>query len=163
MSEATPPVTPPAPEPATPGTDAPDAKKRSPLSPANFARLVLGLVGTIWLGIGAGALADPIGMADGVGFLIEETKLGRYEFRAEYGGLSLGIALLHYVGLSRAKWLRASLIMTLATMGGLSFGRLFSIAVEGPPGGIGIPLLMVELLGIGLAVWALVRLMGSRR
>lgn len=172
MSDSTPPAAtpePPAPlipEPSPAGPDADKAKdkvKRSPLAPNNFARLVLALTGTVWFGVAISAFTNPVDMAAGLDFAIDQTKLGRYEFRAMYGGLSMALAMLHFVGGSRVRWIPMTLVMSLATLAGLALGRLVSISVDGLPGGMGIPLLMVELLGITLTVWAMWRLRGSTR
>ncbi len=139
------------------------ASSRTPLSPNNFARLVLVLVGVVWLAVGVAALADPTGTADWVDFDLESSS-ALAEFRAMYGGLSVALALLHIGSAVRGAWLRPALLMSSALTAGLLTGRLVSIGLDGVPGPfvLGLALSEVLLLGLsGVALWRLWRQPGA--
>jgi hypothetical protein len=136
--------------------------KRSPLPAGIFARLVLALVGLIWLGVGVTALGDPTRLAGSVDFQLP-SDLARFEFRAMYGGLSIAIAIIHLLGVFRARWIRPCLVFALATLIGLASGRIISIGLGDVPGGFGFLLLVVELTGIALAVFAYARMFKADR
>ncbi len=135
----------------------PFAKERSPLSPRNFARLVLTLVGVVWLSVGLWAFANPVGLAGLVNFHLENAT-ARLEIRAVYGGLSLALAGLHFAGVTRKAWLRPALVMTMATLGGMATGRLISLAVD-DFSAVGAGFMASEVVGTGLAAFAMWRLL----
>ena len=131
--------------------------QRSRLSPNNFARLVLILVGVVWLSVGVSALVDPVELADWVDFELESNS-ALAEFRAMHGGLSLALALLHGGAAVRGAWLRPALLMSSTVTGGLLFGRLVSVAVDGMFGPFVLGLAGLEVLLLGCAALALWRL-----
>ena len=135
---------------------------RSPSSPPTFARLVLWLIGVVWLGVGVTGLAHPVWLAGTVDFELP-TTLARFEFRAMYGGLSLALAGVHFFGTTRRHWLAPTLRLAGILMLGLFAARVLSIAVEGFPGIIGLALISLEATGLGLVVLALRRLRSEGR
>lgn len=156
MTDAPPPTQPPS-APATPAVPEPPAD-RSPLSPRNFARLVLTFVGLVWTAVGLAAFADPVGFVDLVDFHLESAT-ARLEVRAVYGGLSLGLAFLHFTAVIGRRWLQPALVMSMATMGGLAAGRLVSLVVD-DFSAVGTGFMAAEFVGVGLmafAMWRLIR------
>ncbi|GEM_PF-3398366 len=130
---------------------------RAPLSPQNFARLVLILVGVIWLCVGLSAMVNPVDLADWVDFDLE-TNTALAEFRAMYGGLSIALALLHGGAAIRGAWLRPALMMSSVITAGLLVGRLSSLVLDGMFGAFVLGLALGEVVLLGLSAAALWRL-----
>jgi len=150
-------------EPTSPDSPAADpapaaAAERSPLSPRNFARLVLMLVGVVWTSIGLWAFADPVGFVDLMDLQLENAT-ARLEIRAMYGGRGLGLAALSFAGTLRRAWMQPALVVALATVGGIATGRLISLGID-DFSAIGAGFMAAEYAGVGLvgfAMWRLVR------
>lgn len=82
--------------------------------------------------------------------------------RAAYGGGFLGIAALFLLGAVRPEYARLSLIAVAVLFLGFAFGRIFSIAVDGPPVGRYYGVLATELFFAVLAVASLRRTAARR-
>ena len=145
-----------------PQSEAEPRKKRKPLPPNLFARLVIALVGMVWLGLGITTFTNLDMVAGWVDYGVS-ADLARFEFRAEYGGLSIALAALHFFGGLRAKWLGPSLAMAMTLLVGLVTGRILSLVADGYPGMKGLTLLLSEIVMIALIVFAMVRLRSSDR
>ncbi len=131
--------------------------KAKPLPAAAFGRLVLILSGTVWLAVGVPGLLDPKWLADLADIDLTNT-MALFEFRAQFGGLSLAIAVLHYIAATRTRYLVPGLLASLVIDIGLSAGRITSLAVdEGLPDVVGFGLLGVEVALIALVSAALWR------
>lgn len=117
---------------------------------------------TVWLGsllfagIGAWALAAPHAVAAAVGIELT-TGVAVADFRAVYGGLSLGIAAL-------LAWCAADtsrVAMGLAAMGasfaGLAFGRAVGLVAAGEGSPLMVSFLAAELLGAAVPAALLAR------
>lgn len=131
----------------------------SPLSPRNFARLVLLLDGAIYLGIAAWGLSSPASLADTLDWTLEG-RTSIQEIRAMYGGMMAAVAVLHFVAATRSRFLRPGLAMAGTLLTGLFSGRVVSFAVDGAPGPLGWLLMASELALIAtlaLAAWRLLR------
>lgn len=141
-------------------------KSRQPLPAAAYARLVLVLAGTVWLAVGVPGLLDPKWLADLADIELPNT-MALYEFRAQWGGLSLAIALLHYIASTRSRYLVPGLLATLALDVGLSSGRVTSLVLDpGLPGAVGFALLAAELVLmalVGIALWRIGKLTLEQR
>ena len=152
-----------------------DKKKRAPLPAEAFGRLVLALVGVVWAGIGVTALLQPVWLGGTVDLGLADIaawggnpegldlSLARFEFRAMYGGLALALAVLHFIGVSRARWIVPCLWMALITLIGLAAGRVVALSAGDVPGGFGFLLLAIELACIALGVFAMVRIRAAER
>ncbi len=155
-----------APEPAASAPTAPAKasvlRRGEPLPAAIFARLVLVLAGLVWLAIGLYAMADPVAVADSVDFELR-SDLARLEIRAMYGGLSIAVGALHFVGAVRSVWLVPTLVVAIVLTLGLVTGRVLSIAVDGFPGVFALGLLASELTLVAVASLALWRLSVAAR
>ena len=136
--------------------------RRSPSSPPTFARLVLCLIGVVWLGVGVTGVAHPLWLAGTVDIELP-TSLARFEFRAVYGGLSLALAAIHFFGATRQPWLAPTLRLAGILMLGIFAARILSIAIEGFPGLMGLSLLSIEGTALVLVVLALRRLRSEKR
>ena len=127
------------------------------LSPSSFARLVLVLVGVVWLGVGFAGVADPRELGDWLDFDLE-SNTALAEFRAMYGGLALALAFLHIAAAVRGAWLRPALLMSATITAGLLLGRLVSIGLSGMFGPVALVLAGVEVVLLVLSAVALWRL-----
>lgn len=130
---------------------------RPPLSPNNFARLILVLAGVIWLGVGISGFLDPEGLAAWADIDLE-SMTAVAEFRAMYGGLSVALAGLHLGAAVRGAWLRLALMMSSAITGGLLVGRVATIALDGMFGPVALGLAGIEVVLLALSGTALWRL-----
>ncbi len=138
-------------------------KKREPLAPEAFGRLILVLIGVIWLGVGVWSLVQP----EAVGATLDldlsdpeggDRDLARFEFRAMYGGLALALAAMHLFGALRSRWLIPCHWMAATLLIGLVGGRAVALAAGDVPGFFGFVLLLVELAGLGLALFSVRRI-----
>jgi len=119
-----------------------------------FARFVLVLLAFVYGIVALAFLASPASFAALVDISLTSTTADN-DFRAVYGGVSLGIALFFVASLSRADWFRPAL-----TAGALIFlcmvgARVLSWALAGFPDSIAYGLQLVEAAGFILAVVAL--------
>jgi hypothetical protein len=73
------------------------------------------------------------------------------EIRAAYGGMHAAIGLLLLYAAVRAELRRAGLWLALCFMGGLTAGRLVSLAADGVPNAFVLRLLAAEALAAVLA------------
>jgi hypothetical protein len=134
----------------------------STLHPADvFARQILILIGAVWLLIGAASLFMPNGVADFMNIRLDDA-LARFDFRAVYGGLQLGIGVFLVGAALRKPWRLPALNMANLVLGGLILGRVVSLAIDEPPGIIGFVLLGLEVALLAVAVFALLRLHRAR-
>ena len=63
------------------------------------------------------------------------SKMGIYEMRGIYGGVSIGAALLFWAGFFKADMQRPALYFILAYMGGYILARLAALPLDGMPYG----------------------------
>ncbi|MEE2828298.1 MAG: DUF4345 domain-containing protein [Myxococcota bacterium] len=115
------------------------------LSASALARVLLALVGGVWLWLGAASITQP-GEVAAVVDLVLDGPTARFEFRGMYGGLSMAIGLLHIVGLFRRPWLQPTLLVSATLLGGLVTGRITSLVVDEAPATIGFVFLAGEAL-----------------
>lgn len=138
-------------------TDSPTA-----LHPADrFARQVLILMGAVCLFIGLASLFAPGSVADFVNIELKDAT-ARFDFRAVYGGLDLGIGVFLVVAALRKPWRLPALNMASLVFGGLTLGRVVSLAIDEKPGVVGWGLMGLEVVLLAIAAFALVRLHRAR-
>jgi hypothetical protein len=116
-----------------------------------FDQLFLGVVGVVFLGLGAFNLFSPVaGMA---GFEMQIASVSALnEIRANYGGMHFALGLLFLSGaFLRALKVTALLVVALFT-GGLVLGRLLSLALDGMPNLFVSGLFALEALGCSVAI-----------
>ena len=125
-----------------------------------LARLVLALIGLLWLIVGLLGLFAAQWLADVVDYRLE-SNLARFEFRAMYGGLCVAIATLHAVAVARKVWIGPALVCTGVLLVGLLSGRLLALVVDGFPGVTGAGFAVIEAVGITLVLVAMWRRRGA--
>jgi hypothetical protein len=122
------------------------------------ARVILGVIGTLYGLVGLWCAVKPEDTAKSIGFTGLEPG-GRSEYLAVYGGLQLGLALVYLAAALRPEYTRAGLgvcILThaamvacrglgYATISGLGTGTLIFVGIE------------TLFLILGLAGWMLIR------
>lgn len=100
---------------------------------ASFVRWFLLLTGIVFAAIGIYALIDPAQTLALVGLQVIEVS-SRNEMRAMYGGLNLAIGLYLCAAFRNAGLRSAALTFVALITGGLVFGRVVSLVVDGLPG-----------------------------
>lgn len=115
-----------------------------------FDQLFLGIVATVFLGLGTINLFFPVaGMA---GFEVQISSVSALnEIRANYGGMHFALGLLFLSGaLVRAMRVSTLLVVALFTAG-LVLGRLVSLVLDGIPNLFVLGLFALEVLGCAVA------------
>ena len=87
------------------------------------------------------------------------------EFIANYGGMHVAFSAISIAGLFRDSLKPVALWMLGLVCGGLLAGRLWSLVVDGNPGGFAIALIILEAVAAGFAfglLWAMKRASSSR-
>lgn len=97
-----------------------------------LVRLFLALMALLFAVFGIVSMADPVGMAAGLGVDVGGAN-GAYELRGIYGGVSLGAALLCAGGALRASLRLPALWFIIAYMGGYIFARAAALALGPAP------------------------------
>ncbi|MFN4025555.1 MAG: DUF4345 family protein [Hyphomonas sp.] len=97
-----------------------------------LVRLFLALMALLFAAFGIISMADPVGMAAGLGVDVGGPN-GAYELRGIYGGVSLGAALLCGAGAVRAALRLPALWFIIAYMGGYIFARAAALALGPAP------------------------------
>ncbi len=116
----------------------------------------------VFLGIGAASVFAPTVVADFVNIKLEDA-LARFDFRAVYGGLQLGLGLWIGVAALRKAWRLPALNLTALALGGLLLGRALARALDAEsPGPIGFGIMGLEVAGLAVTAFAMVRLRRAR-
>lgn len=116
-----------------PAASTPPPAATASLSAHWFSRLALVLTGLVWLGVALGGLFYPDQLTGWTGIDLE-SRTARSEYRAVFGGLPAGLALVHLVAAFRSAWLRPGLWMATTLVVGLLAGRILTVVVDGVPG-----------------------------
>ena len=122
-----------------------------------FARLVLGLLAFVYGVLALAFLASPASFAALVDISLTSTTADN-DFRAVYGGVSLGLALFFLASLSRPAWFRPALTAAALIFGCMVAARVLSWALAGFPSSIAYGLQLSEAAGFALTLLALQRL-----
>ncbi len=122
-----------------------------------FARIVLGLLAFVYGVLALAFLASPVFFAALVDISLTSTTADN-DFRAVYGGVSLGLALFFVASLSRPAWFRPALTAAALIFGCMVAARVLSWALAGFPAGIAYGLQLSEAAGFALTLLALQRL-----
>lgn len=77
------------------------------------------------------------------------------DVRATYGGSVLGAAIFFALCAMKEAWVRPGLVAQAVILGGFIFGRVIGIIVDGQPNGAIYILLVGEVAGCALALFAL--------
>lgn len=121
-----------------------------------LARISIFLTILIYLIIGVWCLVAPIQTSSGVEISLPTTT-AIIDFRATYGGLLLGIGIFFIICLKET-YIRMGLILQALSLGGLAFGRVVGLILDGLPKPLLIYFLIAEIAGVVLAVFAFWRL-----
>jgi hypothetical protein len=78
-----------------------------------------------------GFFAIPIQLASYIGITLHSTS-AIADFRAMYGGLCLAIGVILVLGVFRNSWTDKSILLAILAAAGLLFGRLITLALDGP-------------------------------
>lgn len=90
--------------------------------------------GIIFLMVGLRALLKPIeAVADPYGLVAQEVDAKNY-LRSGAGGVAIAAGAVQIIGVLLPKFALAALVMVVTILGGLVFGRLVSLVLDGKPG-----------------------------
>ncbi len=121
-----------------------------------MGRIVLLLLGLVWIAFGVLGLIAPVMILGAVGLDIG-TADALAEARATYGGAQIGLGVF-FVHCSRAEGLQRTGLIALALVAaGFGLARSFGIVVDGARGGITFFALTTEAIAVALAWIALSR------
>lgn len=115
----------------------------------------------IYLIIGIWCLFAPIQTSSGVDIQLPTTT-AIVDFRATYGGLLVGIGIFFIVCL-KDTYIRLGLILQALSLGGLAFGRIVGLILDGMPKPLLIYFLIAEIGAVILAIFAIRSLRRNRR
>lgn len=127
-----------------------------------LAAVALAVVGVAFCVVGWQGLTAPEALLEPVG-LVPQGARGRSEARAAYGGMHLGLGAFMLVAAVRVGARHVALWAATAMLGGLVFGRVFSLSLDGTPGSFPMLLLLLEGAGTGLCLGALAMRGGAPR
>jgi hypothetical protein len=125
-----------------------------------LARFSIFLTILIYLIIGFWCLLAPVQTSSGVEIQLPTTT-ALVDFRATYGGMLVGIGIFFIICLKET-YIRLGLNLQSLSLGGLAFGRLVGLALDGMPKPLIIYFLIAEIAAVILAVVALWRLEKNR-
>ena len=126
-----------------------------------LARFSLVVTILIYLIIGFWCLFAPVQTSSGVDIQLP-TVTALVDFRATYGGMLVGIRIFFIICLKETH-IRVGLYLQALSLGGLAFGRVVGLALDGIPKPLIIYFLVAEIAAVILAMVALSRLGRTRR
>ena len=100
------------------------------------------------------AMVDPTKFGQRLG-LRPQGADGHNEFRAQYAGFFLAVAVVDVLSIAAVLSIRIGLIANAMVFGGLFFGRLVSLVVDrklGPYGSLVFALFFIDGIGFGLSM-----------
>jgi hypothetical protein len=112
--------------------------------------IVLSTFGLLALAISLRGLFAPASLGASLGYMLVGTD-GLNEVRAQYGGFFLAIATLCGLAVLRSRWREPALVLLAVTFGGILFGRITSIAIDGGVSAYGPvihALVLIDLIGM---------------
>ncbi len=110
------------------------------------------ITGLIFIAVGIYGLIDPVAALAPIGLQIE-TVSSLNQMRASAGAIPLLAGLFMSASLFRLQWALPALWLVTIILGGLIFGRLVSIAIDGMPGSTNLWFLGFESLGFVQALF----------
>lgn len=127
------------------------------MSSNTLSTTVLAVSGLIALAIALRALLMPGALGAGLGFGVGGAD-ALNEIRGQYGGFFLAVGLACALAIFRVIPRQAALIVLAVTFGGILFGRLVSLGIDGGFSAYSPTiraLYVVDALGLAAALWAL--------
>jgi len=119
-----------------------------------LARIVLKLVGFLFVALGVWGLLSPVQFA-GMAEVQLATPTAITDGRAVYGGLELGIGTFLLLCANRQELVRSGLLAVLLIVGGLFIGRTIGLLLDASGSTITYQALGIEFLCTALAILAL--------
>lgn len=120
-----------------------------------FSRILLVLLGLMFLGFGVAFLLRPTQMAQMVRIELPEPT-ARTEIRAFYGGLEIGLAVFLFVCAATGAWVQPGLLAAGLACAGPALGRTVGLVLDGRPQSVIFTILAVEVACAAAAAVALV-------
>ena len=120
-----------------------------------FSKVVLVLLGLMFLGFGLAFLLRPTQMAQMVSIELPEAT-AKTEIRAFYGGLEIGLAVFLFVCAATGGWIRPGLLAAGLACAGPALGRLVGLWLDGQPKPVLFTILAVEVACTAAVVVAFV-------
>ncbi|NOU32429.1 MAG: DUF4345 family protein [Polyangiaceae bacterium] len=104
-----------------------------------------------YAGFAAAFFAVPrvLGEAIGVRF---ETAAALADFRAMYGGLCLGVAVVIGMGFRKRRFEQPAMVVSIACAGALLLGRALTLATDGPGNAFIYASMASEVLAVGVGL-----------
>lgn len=115
-------------------------------------RIVLALVGVVFVLIGLGFLAWPVSWAAAVEVQVP-TPMARMDVRATYGGFCLAVGAWLLFAAWSAPYTRAGLLSCALILAGFAFGRGLGAVLEGTLPRLMAFFLVIELVGAAVAFY----------
>ena len=115
-----------------------------------FEKVFLGLIGLVFVGLGAFNLFFPIKGIEGYEIHITEVS-SLNEIRANYGGMHLLLGMFFAFGGFNARFRESALLIAALFTGGLVLGRVVSLMLDGNPNQMVWLFLFLEGLGCVVA------------
>lgn len=125
--------------------------------PEGAPRAALLALAASFVAFGVAFLLSPAKLAELAG-LSAPGKLGLIELRAFYGGLEIGLGVFLAVTAMRRDWQLPGLLAALLSLIGVVAARIYGMTVEGWPGATVLVFLALELGGVVLAGFGLMRI-----
>ena len=122
----------------------------------SIGRFSIILSAIVFGSFGIAFLLFPLFMASIVGIELP-TPSALIDFRATYGGFEIGLAVFFAVCAFREEWIRPALVAQAVSLGGFAFGRIIGLMLDGTPQTIIYYLLIAELAGCGIGLFALMK------
>lgn len=120
----------------------------------SLGRFSLILSAVVFLAFGSAFLFFPIRMASLVSMELSVPS-AVIDVRATYGGFVIGMAAFFWLCSSREALIRPGLMAQAVSLGGFVFGRSIGLAVDGAANSLIYVLLVGEISGCALALFAL--------
>lgn len=119
----------------------------------NLARVLTFISALVFGGIGFVCLFFPVQVATGLDMSLT-TPTAIIDFRATYGGFLIGLGFFFVYCFFNKTFLRVGLIVQALSLGGFALGRMVGLALDGMPKMILVYLLIAEIIGSILAIYA---------
>ncbi|MDV6234515.1 DUF4345 domain-containing protein [Leptospira ellisii] len=121
-----------------------------------ISKLYILLNVAVYLGFGIAFILFPIRFASMIGITFEGSA-ALADFRAMYGGLCLGIEIVLFLGYLREEWRKFAILLSVTTAGGLLFGRLYTLFLDGPGNEYIYVSMATEIGAVAIGAWLLRR------
>lgn len=109
-----------------------------------FSRILLVLLGLMFLGFGVAFLLRPTQMAQMVSVQLPEPT-AKMEIRAFYGGLEIGLAVFLFACAAMGAWIKPGLLAAGLACAGPALGRTVGLLLDGRPRPVIFTILAVEV------------------